>query len=185
MSGLTVTEVARALLQSGSAVGRRITRVKKKIHHTKNPLRVPPAELLPGRTPHVLSCIYAVVTDDYWSTAGPSAIRDEVCGEVARLAAVTRVADDPRLAHSNLVARVRADLLRRAGRPAVALTWYSEGVGRQHFRTHACVPAAARRRVWEAHANSPVTALATRSAIPPPWCHPPGPGGVPDAAAGR
>ena len=36
----------------------------------------------------------------------------------------TKVAHDPRLARSNLVATVRADLLRRAGRPAEALTWY-------------------------------------------------------------
>ncbi|MGB9308974.1 MAG: RNA polymerase subunit sigma-24, partial [Mycobacterium sp.] len=42
----------------------------------------------------------------------------------AGLAALDKVAQDPRLAHSNLVASVRADLLRRAGRPAEALTWY-------------------------------------------------------------
>jgi RNA polymerase sigma-70 factor (ECF subfamily) len=35
-----------------------------------------------------------------------------------------KVAHDPRLARSNLVPSVRADLLRRAGRPADALTWY-------------------------------------------------------------
>ena len=28
-----------------------------------------PAELLPERTPHVLSCIYSVFTEGYWSTA--------------------------------------------------------------------------------------------------------------------
>ena len=50
------------------------------------PLRVPPAELLPERTPHVLSCIYSVFTEGYWSTAGPSAIRDELCDEGVRLA---------------------------------------------------------------------------------------------------
>ena len=52
----------------------------------RSPLRVPPAELLPERTPHVLSCIYSVFTEGYWSTAGPSAIRDELCDEGVRLA---------------------------------------------------------------------------------------------------
>jgi RNA polymerase sigma-70 factor (ECF subfamily) len=218
---------------------------------------VPPAELLPERTPHVLSCIYSVFTEGYWSTAGPSAIRDELCdegvrlagelctlmpaeleahalaalvllhdsrrttrvdaagalvpleeqdrrrwdrGHIARgldqlrlaegstgpylpqaviaalhatapsweqtdwtavcaaydrllqmtdspvvranralavgfrngpdagLAALEKVAHDPRLARSNLVAAVRADLLRRGGRPAEALTWYQNAL---------------------------------------------------------
>ncbi len=253
VSGLTVAEIARALLQTEVAVGQRITRAKNKVRHANIPLRVPPAELLGERTPHVLSCIYSVFTEGYWSTGGPSAIRDELCDEGIRLAgelctllpdereahalaalmllhdsrratrvdgagmlvpleeqdrrkwhrgnisrgldklrhaqgstgpylpqaviaalhatapsweqtdwitictaydrlvqltespvvranramavglrdgpdaglaALDRVAHDQRLAHSNLVATVRADLLRRSGRPAEALTWY-------------------------------------------------------------
>ena len=86
ISGLTVAEISRALLQSQSAVGQRITRAKNKIRHANIPLRVPPAELLPERTPHVLACIYSVFTEGYWSTAGPSAVRDELCDEGVRLA---------------------------------------------------------------------------------------------------
>ena len=86
ISGLSVAEIARALLQSQAAVGQRITRAKNKIRHANIPLRVPPAELLPERTPHVLACIYSVFTEGYWSTAGPSAIRDELCDEGVRLA---------------------------------------------------------------------------------------------------
>ncbi|OBI95966.1 RNA polymerase subunit sigma-24 [Mycobacterium alsense] len=270
VSGLTVAEIARALLQSEAAIGQRITRAKNKVRHANIPLRVPPAELLPERTPHVLGCIYSVFTEGYWSTAGPSAIRDELCDEGVRLAqelcalmphepeahalaalvllhdsrratrtdaagmlvpleeqdrrrwdrgritrgldrlrraegstgpylpqaviaalhataptweltdwvtvcsaydrllqitdspvaranralavgfrdgpdaglaALDAVAHDPRLARSNLVATVRADLLRRAGRPAEALTWYRTALesngsepGRQFLR---------------------------------------------------
>lgn len=86
VSGLTVAEIARSLLQTEVAVGQRITRAKNKIRHANIPLRVPPAELLPERTPHVLGCIYSVFTEGYWSTAGPSAIRDELCDEGVRLA---------------------------------------------------------------------------------------------------
>src|ERR1700742_1942554 len=86
VSGLTVAEIARALLQTETAVGQRITRAKNKIRHANIPLRVPPAELLPERTPHVLGCVYSVFTEGYWSTAGPSAIRDELCDEGIRLA---------------------------------------------------------------------------------------------------
>jgi RNA polymerase sigma-70 factor (ECF subfamily) len=86
ISGLTVPELARALLQSEAAVGQRITRAKSKIRSANIPLRVPPAELLAERTPHVLACLYSVFTEGYWSTAGPSAIRDELCDEGVRLA---------------------------------------------------------------------------------------------------
>lgn len=86
VSGLTVAEIGRALLQTEAAVGQRITRAKNKIRHANIPLRVPPAELLPERTPHVLGCVYSVFTEGYWSTAGPSAIRDELCDEGVRLA---------------------------------------------------------------------------------------------------
>ncbi|MCG7610690.1 MULTISPECIES: RNA polymerase sigma factor [Mycobacterium] len=86
ISGLTVTEIARALLQSDSAIGQRITRAKNKIRNANIPLRVPPPELLEERIPHVLGCIYSVFTEGYWSTGGPSAIRDELCDEGVRLA---------------------------------------------------------------------------------------------------
>ena len=42
----------------------------------------------------------------------------------AGLAALEKVAHDPRLARSNLTATVRADLLRRAGRHGEAANWY-------------------------------------------------------------
>ncbi|MBI3216073.1 MAG: sigma-70 family RNA polymerase sigma factor [Mycobacterium sp.] len=87
VSGLTVVEIARALLHSEAAVGQRLTRAKHKIRQANIPLRVPPPELLPERLPHVQSCIYSVFTEGYWSTGGPSAIRDELCDEGGRLAA--------------------------------------------------------------------------------------------------
>jgi RNA polymerase sigma-70 factor, ECF subfamily len=86
VSGLTVPEIARALLQNEPAIGQRITRAKNKIRRANIPLRVPPAELLDERVPHVLGCVYSVFTEGYWSTAGPSAIRDELCDEGIRLA---------------------------------------------------------------------------------------------------
>jgi RNA polymerase sigma-70 factor (ECF subfamily) len=101
ISGLTVAEIARALMQSQAAVGQRITRAKNKIRHANIPLRVPPAELLAERTPHVLACIYSVFTEGYWSTGGPSVIRDELCDEGVRLAGeLCALMPDERDAHA-------------------------------------------------------------------------------------
>ncbi|VBA34841.1 hypothetical protein LAUMK136_00839 [Mycobacterium attenuatum] len=49
-------------------------------------------------------------------------------GPGAGLAALEQVAHDPRLARSNLVASVRADLLRRAGRRTEAVDWYRKAL---------------------------------------------------------
>ncbi|WAJ46067.1 sigma-70 family RNA polymerase sigma factor [Mycobacterium sp. Aquia_216] len=101
VSGLTVAEIARALLQTEPAIGQRITRAKNKIRHANIPLRVPPAELLGERTPHVLGCVYSVFTEGYWSTAGSSAIRDELCDEGVRLAGeLCSLMPDEREAHA-------------------------------------------------------------------------------------
>ncbi|WP_372512431.1 RNA polymerase sigma factor, partial [Mycolicibacterium gadium] len=86
ISGLTVPEIARANCCGTAHHPRQEQDPARQIRHANIPLRVPPPELLAERTPHVLSCIYSVFTEGYWSTAGPSAIRDELCDEGVRLA---------------------------------------------------------------------------------------------------
>jgi RNA polymerase sigma-70 factor (ECF subfamily) len=49
-------------------------------------------------------------------------------GFPAGLAALDEVADNPRLARLNLVASIRADLLRRAGRSDEAVQWYRKAL---------------------------------------------------------
>ena len=44
------------------------------------------------------------------------------------LAALDEIADDPRLARSNTVTSIRADLLRRSGRSADAAEWYRKAL---------------------------------------------------------
>lgn len=86
VSGLSVPEIARALLTGEDAVGKRIQRAKAKIRASAVPLRVPPPELLPERLPAVLECIYLTFTEGYAATAGDALIRQELCDESIRLA---------------------------------------------------------------------------------------------------
>jgi RNA polymerase sigma-70 factor (ECF subfamily) len=67
-------------------------------------------------------------------------------GPDAGPAALEKVAHDPRLKRSNLVATVRADLLRRVGRPAEAPLWYREAL---HFSASEPGRAFLRRRIAE------------------------------------
>ncbi len=83
--GLRTAEIARAFLQPEHTVAQRLSRAKTKIRQAGIPLRVPPAHLLPERVPAVLACVYLVFTEGYFATAGPLAVRDDLCDEAIRL----------------------------------------------------------------------------------------------------
>jgi RNA polymerase sigma-70 factor (ECF subfamily) len=83
--GLSVAEIARALLRGEEAVGKRIQRAKAKIRDAGIPLRVPPPELLEERLPSVLDCTYLTFSEGYASTAGDDLIRRDLCDEGIRL----------------------------------------------------------------------------------------------------
>ena len=70
VAGLTVAEIARALLVSEAAVGQRITRAKAKIKAARIPYRVPSAEDLPARVCGVLAVLSLVFNEGYLAT-GP------------------------------------------------------------------------------------------------------------------
>ena len=84
--GLTVAEIARALLRSPDAVGKRIQRAKAKVRDSAIALRLPPPDLLDARLASVLDCLYLTFTEGYAATAGDDLIRRELCDEAIRLA---------------------------------------------------------------------------------------------------
>lgn len=92
VGGLTVPEIARALLAQEDAVGRRITRAKTKIRAARIPYRVPSAEDFPARVAAVLTVLYLVFNEGYLATsAGTDPVRPDLTGEAIRL---TRSAHD-------------------------------------------------------------------------------------------
>jgi RNA polymerase sigma-70 factor (ECF subfamily) len=88
LAGLTTAEIARALLVSEPAMAKRLVRARQKIRHAGIPYRVPPAHLLPERTPAVLAVLYLLFNEGYSATAGADLVRQELTGEAIRLARV-------------------------------------------------------------------------------------------------
>ena len=74
VAGLTVPEIARALLVQETAMEKRITRAKAKIKAARIPYRVPSAEDLPVRVSGVLTVLFLVFNEGYLAT-GPAPIR--------------------------------------------------------------------------------------------------------------
>ncbi|MGW7684369.1 RNA polymerase sigma factor [Kribbella sp. NPDC054772] len=81
LAGLSTTEIARAFLVPETTMSKRLTRAKQKIQHAGIPYRVPPAHLLPERTPAVLAVLYLLFNEGY-----SDVVRSNLSGEAIRLA---------------------------------------------------------------------------------------------------
>ncbi len=88
VAGLTVPEIARALLSSEPAVAQRLVRGKRKLRVAGVPFRVPLDEDVPERLAIVLSVIYLVFNEGYVATTGDELRRNDVAGEAIRLGRV-------------------------------------------------------------------------------------------------
>jgi RNA polymerase sigma-70 factor (ECF subfamily) len=78
LAGLTTAEIARAFLVAEPTMSKRLVRAKQKIKNAAIPYRVPPAHLLPGRTPAVLVVLYLLFNE-----ATPRAPEQTSYGEVS------------------------------------------------------------------------------------------------------
>jgi RNA polymerase sigma-70 factor (ECF subfamily) len=88
LAGLTTAEIARAFLVGEQTMSKRVARAKQKIKHAGIPYRVPPAHLLPERTPAVLAVMYLLFNEGYSATAGADLVRHSLSAEAIRLARV-------------------------------------------------------------------------------------------------
>ena len=84
VSGLTVTQIARAFLVSDAAMEQRITRAKAKVGKAGVPFETPGAVERSQRLAAVAAMIYLVFNEGY--SGGDDTARTALCGEAIRLA---------------------------------------------------------------------------------------------------
>ncbi len=88
LGGLSVAEIARALLVDEAAMAKRLTRAKQKIAVNRVPYRVPSNAELPDRLSSVLAALYLILNEGYLSSRPDVAIRADLCTEAIRLARI-------------------------------------------------------------------------------------------------
>jgi RNA polymerase sigma-70 factor (ECF subfamily) len=95
LAGLSTAEIARAFLVPETTMSKRLTRAKQKIQYAGIPYRVPPAHLLPERTPAVLAVLYLLFNEGY-----SDVVRTNLSAEAIRLARllVQLMPDEPEAA---------------------------------------------------------------------------------------
>ncbi|WP_020385123.1 RNA polymerase sigma factor [Kribbella catacumbae] len=116
LAGLSTAEIARAFLVTEQTMQKRIGRAKQKIKNAAIPYRVPPAQLLPERTPAVLAVLYLLFNEGYSATTGADLVRRSLSAEAIRLARVLAhlMPDEPEV--SGLLALMLLHDARSAGR---------------------------------------------------------------------
>jgi RNA polymerase sigma-70 factor, ECF subfamily len=86
--GFDAATIASAFLVAPAAMGQRLARAKAKIRATRIPFRVPPDEALPARLEAVLDVVCLVFNEGYAASAGDAHVRQSLCAEGVRLAAI-------------------------------------------------------------------------------------------------
>jgi RNA polymerase sigma-70 factor (ECF subfamily) len=86
VSGLSVTEIARAFLVSEAAMEQRITRAKRRVAAAGIPFETPGAAQRSERLGAVAAMIYLLFNEGYSATGGSVHIRTPLCEEAIRLA---------------------------------------------------------------------------------------------------
>jgi RNA polymerase sigma factor (sigma-70 family) len=86
LCGLSVKEIARALLKNEEATKKAITRAKQKFKTEVGELVVPSGDALKERLESVMQVIYLLFNEGYKATEGDQLMRQDLCEEAIRLA---------------------------------------------------------------------------------------------------
>jgi len=93
LCGFSVTEISRAFLTTDAAIAKRLTRAKQKIREARISFEIPAGEELSRRLEGVLQTLYLLFNEGYKASTGEKLVREELCNEAIRLAAL--LADHP------------------------------------------------------------------------------------------
>ena len=88
LCGFSVAEISRAFLTSEAAIAKRLTRAKQKIREARIPFEIPAGAELARRLDSVLQSLYLLFNEGYKASSGEKLVREEICDEAIRLAAL-------------------------------------------------------------------------------------------------
>jgi predicted RNA polymerase sigma factor len=83
--GLSVREIARALLSEETAIAQRLVRARRPLQALGGPLEVPAGDALPGRLLAVQQALYGLFNEGYERTDGDLLVDGALCAEALRL----------------------------------------------------------------------------------------------------
>jgi RNA polymerase sigma factor (sigma-70 family) len=85
LCGFGIEEIADAFLTNKETIHKRLTRAKEKIRVAKNKIILPPPGEIPQRLDSVLTSLYLLFNEGYYSSNRDSVLRKDFCLEAMRL----------------------------------------------------------------------------------------------------
>ena len=85
LGGLSIREIASALLKKEETIAKAYTRAKKRFKEINLKLEIPGEQEIQNRLDRILKVIYLLFNEGYKSTEGEQLIRKELCEEAMRL----------------------------------------------------------------------------------------------------
>lgn len=85
VGGLTTAEIARAFLIAEPTMAQRLVRAKSKVRDAGIPFKVPEEQDLVERISEVLSVVYLIFGEGYFSTSGDALVRGDLAGKAIEL----------------------------------------------------------------------------------------------------
>lgn len=88
LCGFSIAEISRAFLTTEAAIAKRLTRAGQKIREARIPFEIPAAHELSQRLDGVWQTLYLLFNEGYKTSTGDQLVREELCHEAIRLAAL-------------------------------------------------------------------------------------------------
>lgn len=85
LCGFGIDEIASAFLTSKETINKRLSRAKEKLREEAIVVELPPAHEMEERLSSVLTCIYLLFNEGYYSGSKDSTLRKDLCLEAIRL----------------------------------------------------------------------------------------------------
>ncbi len=86
LCGFGIDEIANAFLTNKEAITKRLFRAREKLRSLRVPLEFPGEPEIPGRLRAVLTTLYLLFNEGYYSESNDAVLREELCIEAMRLA---------------------------------------------------------------------------------------------------
>ncbi|MBS1688229.1 MAG: RNA polymerase subunit sigma [Bacteroidetes bacterium] len=85
LCGFGITEIANAFLSNKETINKRLMRAKEKLRTEQVKIEMPPATEIDKRLESVLTTLYLLFNEGYYSASGDTSLREDLCFEAMRL----------------------------------------------------------------------------------------------------
>lgn len=116
LCGFSPGEIAKAFLTGEAAIAKRLTRARQRLKAASVRFEIPAGPELSARLDGVLDTLYLLFNEGYKASSGERVVREELCAEAIRLAAL--LAEHPAVSRPRVHALLALMLLNGARLPA-------------------------------------------------------------------